>query len=305
MTTHGYLDLQVNGYAGANFNGDELTAEALHHTCDVLRGEGVEGILATVITGPIEAMARRLRRIVALREQDSDARAMIRGIHIEGPFTNPADGYRGAHAQAAIRPADADAMRTLLDAAGGLTRLVTLAPECDDGLRVTTMLASQGIAVSAGHTNASLAQLHAAIDAGLSMFTHLGNGCPLQMHRHDNIIQRALSCADRLWLCFIADGVHVPFFALRNYLRAAGTERCVVVTDAIHAAGMGPGHYRLGQHEVDIGPDLAVWSADRTHLVGSAVTMTRAAANLREHLGLGDADVSRLLRDNPRRACGL
>ena len=84
-------------------------------------------------------------------------------------------------------------MKRLLDAAGGLTKVVTLAPERDPGFRVTRMLARKNVIVSAGHSDASVDQLQAAIDAGLAMFTHLGNGCPMQMHRHDNIIQRVLS----------------------------------------------------------------------------------------------------------------
>src|SRR5690606_10237111 len=120
-------------------------------------------------------------------------------------------------------------------------------------------------------------ELDAAIDAGLSMFTHLGNGCPRQMDRHDNVIQRALSRSDRLWLGLIADGVHVPYFALHNYLRSATLNRCLVVTDAISAAGQGPGMYRLGEQTVVVDEQLATWSADRSHLMGSAGTMPRSA----------------------------
>src|SRR5690606_2198311 len=97
------------------------------------------------------------------------------------------------HPADAIHPANCGDMQQLLDAGGGLVRLVTLAPERDPGLTVTKMLARQGIIVSGGHSDATIDQLDEAIDAGLSMWTHLGNGCPLQMHRHDNVIQRVLS----------------------------------------------------------------------------------------------------------------
>jgi N-acetylglucosamine-6-phosphate deacetylase len=197
-----------------------------------------------------------------------------------------------------------DAAKRLVEAAGGLTRIVTLAPEQDAGFKTTRYLAEQGVIVSAGHTDASLDQLKGAIDAGLSMFTHLGNGCPMQMHRHDNIIQRALSVADRLWLCFIADGVHVPFHALRNYLRLAG-ERAIVVTDAMAAAGLGPGRYQIGRWDLLVGEDLAVWAPDRSHLVGSAMTMRQAEANLSKTLGLSAKEIEQLTSTNPRRALGL
>jgi N-acetylglucosamine-6-phosphate deacetylase len=300
-----FFDLQVNGYGGVDFNADDCREADVEHVCQRLAAEGVEGILATIVTAPIPAMERRLQRIAAMRRASRVVRETIAGLHIEGPFINPAVGYRGAHNEEAIRPAELDDARRLAEACDGCLRLFTLAPECDEGLQVTRWLAGQGVAVAAGHTDASLETLHAAADAGLRLFTHVGNGCPLLMHRHDNIIQRALALHDRLWLCFIADGVHVPFFALGNYLRACGLERAVIVTDAMQAAGMGPGVYGIGANRVEVGEDLAAWAPGRTHLVGSAGTMPRSADNLRRHLGLGAGEVRRLTRDNPRRAIGL
>ncbi|MCC6494115.1 MAG: N-acetylglucosamine-6-phosphate deacetylase, partial [Pirellulales bacterium] len=163
----------------------------------------------------------------------------------------------------------------------------------------------QGVCVSAGHCNPTIDELSAAIDAGLSMFTHLGNGCPLAMHRHDNIIQRVLSVADRLWISFIADGVHIPFFALANYLRVVGLQRAIVVSDAVAAAGMGPGVYRLAGQEVEVDEHLATWAADRSHLVGSACTLEQMAANLRGPLALSEDEVLRLTSENPRAAVRL
>jgi N-acetylglucosamine-6-phosphate deacetylase len=245
-------------------------------------------------------MCRRLSALAAIRDRDPLVRRLIAGIHIEGPFLNEGDGYRGAHPRDAIRPADVDSMSRLLDAAAGLTRIVTLAPERDPSMAVTRVLASQRIVVSAGHTDATLDDLQRAIDAGLSMFTHVGNGCPMLMHRHDNIVQRALSLAGRLWLCFIADGAHVPFTALANYLKLAGYDRCIVVTDAIAPAGLGPGRYKFGRWDLVIGDDMVSRAPDRSHFVGSAITMKQSADNLRNALGLSDAVIRKLTFDNPR-----
>jgi len=305
MTAPGYLDLQVNGYAGVDFCGEKLEVEAVAAACSRLREEGTAGILATVITDRIDSMSARLARIAELREQDETIRQMIRGVHIEGPFLSEVPGYIGAHPADCAMPSDVDAMKQLLDAAAGLTRIVTLAPERDSDFRVTGMLADQGIVVSAGHCNPALDELRGAVDAGLTMFTHLGNGCPLEMHRHDNIVQRVLSLADRLWIGFIADGVHVPFHALANYLRCAGIERSFVVTDAISAAGLGPGTYTLGGQQVVVDESLATWAADKSHLMGSAGTMPASAENLRNALGLSDEQVERLTCANPRRAIGM
>jgi N-acetylglucosamine-6-phosphate deacetylase len=300
-----YFDLQVNGFGGVDFNADNVTPDSLNTACQKLVSEGVAGILATVITADIDDIASRLRAIYSIREKDALVSQVVQGFHIEGPFINPRDGYRGAHLASAVRPAGVDAMNRLLDATGGLTKIVTLAPECDADFKVIRMLAKQGITVSAGHTDASLDQLKGAIDAGLSMFTHVGNGCPMLMHRHDNIIQRALSLSNRLWLTFIADGAHVPWPALGNYLRCAGLDRCIIVSDAIAAAGLGPGRYTLGHWDLLIGEDMVARAPDGSHLVGSAGTMDRSARNLREQLKLTDAEVRLLTCENPSKAIGL
>jgi N-acetylglucosamine-6-phosphate deacetylase len=299
-----YFDLQVNGYGGVDFNGDDLTADALHTACQRLRNDGVGASLATVITDHLPLMCRRLARLVELRERDPLAADVIVGLHVEGPFINPKRGYVGAHPPDAVVPGDADAALRLLDAGAGLVRILTLAPECDPQQIVTRTVSRRGVVVSAGHTDADRDVLNAAVDAGLSMFTHLGNGCPAELPRHNNIIQRVLAIADRVRIGFIADGVHVPMFALKNYLRLAGAENSFVVSDAMSAAGLGPGVYRLGRNEVKVGEDCAARSPDGSHLMGSAVTMARSAALLGQ-AGFTADEVHRLTFDNPRRAVGL
>lgn len=303
MSSFGYIDLQVNGYAGVDFNQDELSAEELHSACQHLRKDGVAGILATIITDSIDVMRHRIRRIVRLHAVDDLVRQVIIGLHLEGPFISSARDYYGAHPRGEIRPASVDMMMRLLESADGLVRIVTLAPERDQGLEVTRMLSEKGIVVAAGHCNPTLDELDAALDAGLRMFTHLGNGCPMSLPRHDNIIQRVLSRSDRIWTSFIADGIHIDFPALGNYLQLAG-DRAVVVTDAMAAAGFGPGQYRLGKWEIDVGQDLAAWSPGRAHLLGSAMSMVQAEKNLRTALGLGPERIKRLLRRGPLELLG-
>lgn len=299
-----YVDLQINGYAGVDFNQDDLSETDLHLACERLREDGVFGVLATIITDELPRMVGRLGRIAAVRQRDPLVRDVIWGIHIEGPFINETPGYVGAHPSQCVRLADMETAKRLLDAAGGLTRIVTLAPERDPGMQVIRYLAGQKILVSAGHCDPSLNQLRAAIDAGLSMFTHLGNGCPMLLPRHDNIIQRVLSLREQLTIGFIADGVHIPPMALGNYLRLAGIERSVVVTDAISAARLGPGRYGLGSQSVQIGEDLIARSPDGSHFVGSTATMPRMIAILRETLRLSDGEIQRLACDNPRAVLG-
>lgn len=297
----GFVDLQVNGYAGVDFNQDELSVDRIRFACDRLRNDGVASILATIITDDISKMCHRLSQVAVALEADSLIREVIGGFHIEGPFLNETPGFIGAHPTCHAKAANLDDMKRLLDAAADKTRIVTLAPERDPQSKVTQFLSQNDIVVSAGHCDPSLDELKAGIDAGLSMFTHLGNGCPLQLHRHDNIVQRVLSCSDQLRIGFIADGVHIPLFALKNYLKCADCNRCFVVTDAIAAAGKGPGVYELAGQTVVVDENLATWAEDRSHLVGSASTMPSIVANLRR-IGLDETTIRKLAITNPRAA---
>lgn len=299
------FDIQINGYAGVDFCSAMLTPETCRRACDALAADGVDGILATVITDTIDSICGKLERLVHLRDSDPMIARMIVGFHVEGPFISPRPGYVGAHAREHVIPATPDAMRRIVAAADGLVRLVTLAPEHDAGFATTSYLARSGIVVSAGHTDASLDQMRGAIDAGLTMITHLGNGCPTVLPRHDTIIQRILSLRDRLWICYIPDGVHVPFFALANYLALSGIERSIMVTDAISAARLGPGVHELSGEPVEVDAAGVARRPGSTNLAGSTITMPGIRDNLVRHLGLSESQITRLIDENPRRALGL
>ena len=301
----GDFDIQVNGYAGADFCSRSLTLEQCRRACEELAADGVGGILATVITDSIEGICDKLTRLVAYRDRDPMIARMIAGFHVEGPFLSRKPGCPGAHDPAKIMPANVDDATRIVAAGGGLVRLVTLAPECDAGLATTSFLARQGITVSAGHCDPSLDELEAAIDAGLSMVTHLGNGCALDLPRHDNFIQRSLFLHERLWICYIPDGVHIPFFALANYLAISGIDRTVMVTDAIVAAKLPPGRYGYGEGEVEVDVAGVARRPGAGNLAGSTISMGQVRENLRQHLGLDDAAIEMLVAVNPRRAVGL
>ena len=301
----GDFDIQVNGYAGADFCSRSLTLEQCRRACEELAADGVGGILATVITDSIEGICDKLTRLVAYRDRDPMIARMIAGFHVEGPFLSRKPGCPGAHDPAQIMPANVDDATRIVAAGGGLVRLVTLAPECDAGLATTSFLARQGITVSAGHCDPSLDELEAAIDAGLSMVTHLGNGCALDLPRHDNFIQRALFLHERLWICYIPDGAHIPFFALANYLAISGIDRTVMVTDAIVAAKLPPGRYGYGEGEVEVDVAGVARRPGAGNLAGSTISMGQVRENLRQHLGLDDAAIEMLVAVNPRRAVGL
>lgn len=295
------FDLQINGYAGVDFCSADLGGEDLRRACDALAEDGVDQILATIITDTIEALEQKLRRLSRLREQDCLVERMIAGIHLEGPFLNESPGYIGAHPPGAVVPANVDDAKRLTEAASGLIRIVTLAPERDPGFATTRFLANNGIVVSAGHCDPPLDVLHGAIDQGLSMATHLGNGCPLELPRHDNIIQRILHLREHLWIGFIPDGIHVDYLALKNYLDLVGMDRAFFVTDAIAAARMRPGLHQLSGMTVEVDQDGAARRPGLRMLAGSTLTLPDIRARLGQAFGWGETELCRLLDENPRR----
>ena len=301
----GAVDIQINGFSGIDFNQPGLNAEALHTACVALKQSGVSLFLPTIITAALDDMAALVSAVVSARESDALAKEMIPGIHVEGPFINEQPVFAGAHPPDCITRADPERARVLVDAGRGLVKLVTLAPERDPGMATTRWLVDQGVCVAGGHCNPDLDTLDAALDAGMTLFTHLGNGCSPMVHRHDNIIQRVLSRADRLWISFIPDGVHIPLFALKNFLRTAGIERSIMVSDAIAAAACGPGTYKLGGNDIEVGEDGVARSKVDGMFAGSTVTWPEIMQNLRDPLALNDAKIRALTQTNPLAALNL
>jgi N-acetylglucosamine-6-phosphate deacetylase len=296
------LDLQLNGYKGVDFNADDLTAADLRRACEAVRQDGGGQMLATIITDRLDRMTARIDRLATLHAADPVIADVMTGIHVEGPCINPQSGFVGAHPAEHVLPASPQVAGELFDAGRGLVRLMTLAPEHDAGCTTIRWLADRGILVSAGHCDPSADTLARAIDAGLAAFTHLGNGCPLLLHRHDNIIQRVLA-ADRLpWVMLIPDAVHLPASMVRTIIRVVGIERVIAVTDATAAGGMGAGRFALAGHDVVVDAGGAAWAADRSHLVGSTASMSRISAVLRSEVGLTDDEVATVTQINPARA---
>lgn len=296
-----YIDLQVNGFMGVDFNDPILDEQSIIRAANEMRRGGVEKALATIITGPLDAMCVCIANIARAIKTVPDVAATIGGLHVEGPFISPEKGYVGAHPADCCLGDDLAALDRLLDAGGGHVRLVTLAPEVDPQSRLTKHLVDRNILVAAGHTNAQVGQLEQAIESGLTLFTHVGNACPQQTHRHDNIFQRALSLAPKLKYTFIADGWHLPSFVVKNLVRLAGLDNLAVVSDAIMAAGLGPGEFQLGNRRVKVGTDRCARSPDGENFVGAASTMADEDQWLAEVVGMNATDRNQLLYTNPKK----
>ncbi len=193
LVTEGFLDIQVNGFAAVDFNRPDLTVEDLVRATRAMWRTGVTQFLPTVVTAPVKSMLETLRAIARAREQEPILRRAIPGIHLEGPFLAPEDGPRGAHPADSIRDPDWGLFRQFQDAAAGLIRLVTIAPERPGAIGVIWQLRQAGIAVGIGHSDAKEADIDQAVEAGAQISCHLGNGAHAMLPRHRNYIQKQLA----------------------------------------------------------------------------------------------------------------
>ncbi|MBL7646331.1 MAG: N-acetylglucosamine-6-phosphate deacetylase [Candidatus Hydrogenedentes bacterium] len=307
-TGPGLVDLQVNGYAGIDFNGadDVFTPETFHMIREKMNSRGVLVSLPTYITASPARLESNCRAYAKLVEADAELAAAFPKLHIEGPFISSVEGPRGAHPlEHAINPADApDLMARLQEASGGRLGIITLAPELPGALDLIAWCRDNGIVSAAGHTNATSAEIRAGAEAGLVMSTHLGNGSHQMLPRMDNYIQAQLA-EDGLFASFIADGHHVPFFTLKNFIRAKRFEKTVLVSDAIMAADCGPGRYQLGDFEVEVSETLRCTKVGHAGLAGSALTMDLGVINTALHTDANFEEAWTMASTRPAQLVGI
>jgi N-acetylglucosamine-6-phosphate deacetylase len=295
----GWIDVQVNGFAGVDYNSGSTSHEEIARSIEVLFSTGVTRFYPTVITGGPDEMVSALENLARAKAGLAGGEAMD-GFHVEGPHISPEDGPRGAHPRRWVRPPDVEEFHRWQEAARGCIRLVTLAPEWPEAPGYIEALTSAGVVISIGHTNATGAQIADAVSAGASMSTHLGNGAHQMLHRHPNYIWEQLA-EDRLSASFIVDGIHLPASFLKTALRAKQLQRSVLVTDASSPAGAKPGRYSLGEQLVDLTLDNRVVLAGQDRLAGSALRMDHGVQNLMKLAGLPLPDAVTMATTNPAR----
>ncbi|MBV8552921.1 MAG: amidohydrolase family protein [Acidobacteriaceae bacterium] len=278
----GFIDLQVNGFAGVDYNDPSTSHEALARSVRKMFETGVTRFFPTIITGSEERIMGALRNIAAAKAEFErtgmpEAQA-IEGFHVEGPHISPETGPRGAHPLEHIRPPDPEEFKRWQDAANGMVRLVTVSPEWEQAPPYIRELVRSGVVVSIGHTKATSEQIRAGVDAGATMSTHLGNAAHPTLPKTQNYIWDQLA-EDRLTASFIVDGIHIPAEFIRAAIRSKGTERSVLVTDAVMPAMCEPGPYRLGEVDVELRADGSVVLRGGSRLAGSALRMDVAIGN--------------------------
>ena len=268
------VDLQVNGFAGVDFQQDQLTLDPLLFAVRGLRASGCTRFLLTLITDDWARLLARLRHLRRVRSTCAELQHAIAGWHVEGPFLSAEPGFRGAHDPRWMRDPTAGDIRELRECTGNDPVLLTMAPERHGALDAIRLATSLGIKVSLGHTNAALEILQRAVAAGAVAFTHLGNGCPRELDRHDNIVWRVFDLlrppGANLRVSLIPDGIHVSPALFRLAHRELGNS-IFLVSDAMSAAGAPSGRYPLGGLELEVGRDRVVRFPGSSNFAGSAL----------------------------------
>lgn len=298
----GLFDLQINGHKGIWFCDPKLTPIQVLEVLEAHFAFGITRLCPTLITASFEALAAGVLAIRQACESKPWAEKMVAGIHLEGPHISPEDGPRGAHPFTQVRPADWNEFRRLQEISGNRIRLVTLAPETGNAVEFIREAVKAGVTISIGHTGASPEQVSAAIDAGASMSTHLGNGAHALIRRHPNYIWEQLG-DKRLFACIITDGHHLPTSVIRSVIWAKSTLHTIITCDSAGLAGCPPGRYQIESGDVEILPEgKIVVAANPQYLAGSAQLTDACVAHAIQAAGLSLREAWDMASRNTARA---
>ena len=288
----GFVDLHMHGGGGhdAGRSPDELVAAVAFHAA-----HGTTRTLVSLVTAPLETLVQQLGWIADAVE--AGTRGVI-GAHLEGPFLSHA--RCGAQNPDHLVPPDLAAFDKLVSAARGTLRCITIAPELPGALPMISRAREEGVIAAMGHSDATYAEARAALDAGVGLATHLFNGMRPMHQREPGIAGAAL--ASGIPCEIINDGLHVHPALVEIVARA--TDRLVLVTDAIDAAGMGDGEFVLGGQQVVVSGGRALLAGTR-QLSGSTLTMDAAVRRSVVDCGLPMTTVARAAATNPAHVLGL
>jgi N-acetylglucosamine-6-phosphate deacetylase len=290
----GFIDSQVNGGGGVLFN-DTPSVEIIRQIGRAHRSFGTTGFLPTLISADLDVVALAISAVQSALTAEVPG---VLGIHIEGPFLNVE--RKGIHDPAKIRELDSDAVHLLTSLRGGRT-LVTLAPEMTTPDMIKKLVIA-GVVVSAGHTNATYAQIHMALRSGLTGFTHLFNAMSQLTGREPGVVGAALDDSDS-WCGIIVDGEHIDPVVLRIAMRAKRHDRFMLVTDAMPSVGTNNRFFDLQGRKITVTGSLCVDEDGR--LAGSNVDMASCVRNAISMLGVPLPEAVRMASLYPAQFLGL
>lgn len=271
MDIPGFADLQINGYKGVDFSSPTLAEADFIGACTEIIQSGTALFLPTLITSSEDTYKRNLTLMSrVIREEPFNKH--IPGFHIEGPFLSEKEGARGAHNQAWIRKPDIAFFDRLNKWSGEKIKLLTIAAETEGAEQLCRYVTGLGISVSLGHQMAGEEDLSRLADAGARALTHLGNGLPASILRHDNPLWAGLA-EERLTAMVITDGHHIPRSLIKTTIRTKGVSNVCIVSDASPIAGLPPGIYNTLGNNVVLDASGKLFNPDTGYLVGSSAMM--------------------------------
>jgi N-acetylglucosamine-6-phosphate deacetylase len=297
LVAPGLIDNQINGFAGVDFSGNNLSADGMIEATQAIWREGVTTFLPTLITNSNENLVKNLIILEEARRSNESLGESIPGFHLEGPYISPDEGYRGCHPVKYIRKPSREEFLRYQQAAGGKIIQITLAPEIEGAMEFIRLCANDGIVVAIGHTNASAEQIGQAVENGARLSTHLGNGCANFIHRHKNPIWPQLA-NDRLTPSVIADGQHLLPEEIRVFYKVKGPGNIILTSDVIYLAGMAPGKYTFLESEVILTEDGMLLNPELNCLAGASFPLKKGVENIMNFTGCSLTNAINMASEN-------
>lgn len=296
-----YVDLQINGYKGIDFSDPALTEDQFLTTAEHILNSGTALFLPTIVTSPREVYMRN----PALIRHAAESHGLLKhipGLHLEGPFISPKPGAVGAHRPSCVREPDCGFFDEIMANCGNYVKLLTVAPEVPGMDELISHASAKGVVVSCGHQLAGAEDLDRAVKAGAKLLTHLGNGCPNLINRHNNMIWAGMACDD-LTAMIITDGQHLPKELIKCIIRCKGVDRVIVTSDAVSVAGLPPGRYPCWDNDAVLEPNGRFHNPVKGCLIGSTFCV-RQCAEFLASLGYSEEDIDKMTITNPLKMIG-
>ncbi len=302
MKIPGFVDLQINGYNKVDFSDSQLTEAAFLDACDMIFDSGTAAFLPTLITSSRQTYQKLLPLYANILSGDR-YKGRLLGLHLEGPFISPVPGAVGAHNPDWVCNPSVDYLKEIQDWADGHIKLITIAAEREGAEELTRYATQSGIAVSLGHQLATEEDLERLTQAGAVACTHLGNGIPNDLNRHQNPLLAGLT-ADGLTAMIITDGNHLPNSLIKLTIRAKGVSKIIITGDAAPLAGLEPGEYFYWDQNVVLEESGRLYNRERQCLVGSTAMMLHCMNYLASLNILTEEELIKVGFENPLRLIG-
>jgi N-acetylglucosamine-6-phosphate deacetylase len=302
----GFFDNQVNGFAGVSFafGESDLTPEGIKLATSELWKKGVTTYFPTLTTNSQKVLVTNFK-LLANAVNDDKLLGSIPGFHLEGPYINPEDGFRGAHPKQFVRLPDWNEFMEMYTASGENILQVTISPEMEGAQEFIKKCTEKGIVVAVGHHNANKEQLNLAVKNGAKISTHLGNGCANMINRHYNPFWSQLA-NDDLMISIICDGFHLLPEEIQVFYKVKGVDKTIITSDVTSYAALPPGQYKTQTGEtIELTPEGKLHYPAQQVLYGSASPITKGVGYVMKVTGCSLADAIQMASTNPAKLYNL